>query len=77
MNPPYGRVIGKWTQKAYESSLSGATVVCLIPARTDTKYFHDYCFPYGEVRFIKGRLKFGGCEDSAPFPSAVVVFRGK
>lgn len=77
MNPPYGRVIGDWIRKAYESSLTGATVVCLIPARTDTRYFHDYCLPYGEIRFVKGRLKFGGCEDSAPFPSMVVVFRGK
>ena len=79
MNPPYGREIGKWIKKAYESSLSlsGATVVCLIPARTDTRYFHDYCIPFGEIRFIKGRLKFGGCKNSAPFPSCVVIFRGK
>jgi phage N-6-adenine-methyltransferase len=77
MNPPYGREIGKWIRKAYESSLSGATVVCLIPARTDTKYFQDYCLPYGEIRFIRGRLKFGGSKNSAPFPSAVVVFRGE
>lgn len=77
MNPPYGRTIGLWVKKAYESSLSGATVVCLLPARTDTKYFHDYCLPYGEIRFIRGRLKFGGSKNSAPFPSMVVVFRGK
>lgn len=75
MNPPYGREIGKWVKKAYESSLSGATVVCLIPARTDTKWFHDYCI-YGEIRFIRGRLKFGKSNNSAPFPSAVVIFRG-
>lgn len=76
MNPPYGRTIGLWMKKAYESSLAGATVVCLVPARTDTKWWHDYAIK-GEVEFIKGRLKFGGHKNSAPFPSAVVVFRGK
>jgi phage N-6-adenine methyltransferase len=76
MNPPYGRDISKWMKKAYESSLHGATVVCLVPSRTDTKWFHDFAMK-GEIRFVKGRLKFGGCKNSAPFPSAVVVFRGK
>jgi phage N-6-adenine-methyltransferase len=76
MNPPYGRQIKHWIKKAYDSSLSGATVVCLIPARTDTAYWHDYCMK-GEIRFIRGRLKFGGCENSAPFPNAVVIFRPK
>lgn len=74
MNPPYGRQIGKWIQKAYESSLNGATVVCLIPARTDTAYWHDYVMR-GEIRFIRGRLYFGSGTGAAPFPSAVVVFR--
>lgn len=74
LNPPYGREIGKWIEKAFEESQKGATVVCLIPARTDTKYFHEYCFK-GEVRFIRGRLKFGDAKANAPFPSAVVVFR--
>jgi site-specific DNA-methyltransferase (adenine-specific) len=74
MNPPYGREIGRWMKKAYESSLDGATVVCLVPARTDTCWWHDYAFK-GEVRFIRGRLKFGGSKNAAPFPSAVVVFR--
>jgi phage N-6-adenine-methyltransferase len=73
MNPPYGRGIGKWVQKAYESSLNGATVVCLLPARTDTKWWHEYCMK-GEIRFVKGRLKFGGSKNSAPFPSAIVIF---
>lgn len=73
MNPPYGREIGKWVQKAYESSLNGATVVCLLPARTDTKWWHNYCMK-GEIRLVKGRLKFGGSKNSAPFPSAVVIF---
>lgn len=74
MNPPYGREIGKWVKKAYESSLNGATVVCLLPARTDTKWWHDYCMR-GEMRFIRGRLKFGGSKWNAPFPNAVVIFK--
>jgi phage N-6-adenine-methyltransferase len=75
MNPPYGREIGKWVKKAYESSLEGATVVCLLPSRTDTKWWHDYCMK-GEIRLVKGRLKFGDSKNSAPFPSAVVIFGG-
>ena len=75
MNPPYGREIKYWIQKAYEESLKGATVVCLIPARTDTTYWHNYIFgKASEVRFVKGRLKFGDGKNSAPFPSAVIVF---
>jgi phage N-6-adenine-methyltransferase len=75
MNPPYGREIGAWVQKAYESALNnGATVVCLLPARVDTRWWHDYCAK-GEVHFVRGRLKFGGSPNSAPFPCAVVVFR--
>tara|TARA_R110002020_G_scaffold150764_2_gene327610 strand:+ start:6268 stop:6720 length:453 start_codon:yes stop_codon:yes gene_type:complete len=74
MNPPYGREIKHWIKKAYEESLKGATVVCLIPARTDTSYWHDYCFK-GDVRFLKGRLKFSN-KGSAPFPSAIVIFKG-
>lgn len=75
MNPPYGREIGRWIEKAYESSLGGVTVVCLLPSRTDTKWWHEYVMR-GEVRFLRGRLKFGGSKNSAPFPSAVVIFRG-
>lgn len=74
MNPPYGREIGRWMRKAYESSRAGATVVCLVPARTDTAWWHDYAVK-GEIRFIRGRLKFGGQTNSAPFPSAIVVFK--
>jgi phage N-6-adenine-methyltransferase len=74
MNPPYGRGIGEWVKKAYEHGEAGGTVVCLLPARTDTAWWHDYCIK-GEVTFIRGRLKFGGHKNSAPFPSAVVVFR--
>ena len=72
-NPPYGREVGKWVQKAAES---GCTVVMLLPARTDTKWFHEYIYGRAEVRFVRGRLKFGGSKNSAPFPSMVVVFRG-
>ena len=74
MNPPYGRDIKHWIKKAYESSLNGATVVCLLPARTDTSWWHDYCMK-GTIEFIRGRLKFGDSKNSAPFPSAVVVFK--
>ena len=76
MNPPYGRGIGAWVKKAYESAAGGGAevVVCLLPSRTDTRWFHDYCMK-GEVRFIRGRLKFGDGKNSAPFPSAVVIFR--
>lgn len=81
-NPPYGRQIGKWVQKGYEESRKpGTLVVMLIPARTDTAYFHDYIFggKADEVRFLRGRLKFtdeeGNAKDAAPFPSAVIVWR--
>lgn len=77
-NPPYGREIGSWVRKCYLHGTSGNGIaVMLIPARTDTKWFHEYI--YGkknvEVRFLKGRLKFGGSKNSAPFPSMVVIFR--
>lgn len=74
MNPPYGREIGKWMKKAYESSIDGALVVCLIPARTDTAWWHEYAM-MGEIEFIRGRIKFRGHKNPAPFPSAIVVFR--
>ena len=73
MNPPYGRTIGLWMRKAYEESQRGALVVCLVPARTDTAWWHDYAAK-GQVRFLRGRLRFEGGKHSAPFPSAVVVF---
>ena len=73
-NPPYGRQIGKWVQKGAGAK---ATVVMLLPARTDTKWFHDYIYGKAEVRFIKGRLKFGGQKYNAPFPSMVVIFRNE
>lgn len=71
-NPPYGRKIGLWVEKAAKAE---CTVVMLLPARTDTRWFHDYIYGYAEIRFIKGRLKFGGCDNSAPFPSMICVFR--
>lgn len=74
MNPPYGRVIGDWIAKAYEESRKGAQVVALIPARTDTRYWHDYVMRADEIRLVKGRLRFGDGKNSAPFPSAVVVW---
>jgi len=73
MNPPYGRMIKCWMQKAFEESVGGATVVCLVPARTDTAWWHDYAIR-GEIRFLRGRLKFGISTKPAPFPSALVIF---
>lgn len=73
MNPPYGREIGKWMCKAYETGQQGKTVVCLVPARTCTAWWHDYAAK-GDVLFLRGRLKFGNAKNSAPFPSAIVVF---
>lgn len=76
-NPPYGRQIGKWVEKAYtEGHKENTIVVLLIPARTDTKYFHDYILHRAEVRFLSGRLHFGDGSGTAPFPSMVVIFRG-
>ena len=74
MNPPYGRVIGKWVQKAYESARNGVVVVGLLPARTDTKWFHEYIYNKAQIRFIKGRLKFGRSKNCAPFPNMVVIW---
>jgi site-specific DNA-methyltransferase (adenine-specific) len=75
MNPPYGREISLWVKKAYESSLNdGTVVVCLLPARTDTGWWHDYVLSRAEwTWFIRGRLRFSG-KGSAPFPSALTVF---
>lgn len=75
-NPPYGRELKNWVKKAYEESQKdNTTVVMLIPARTDTIYFHEYIYHKAEIRFIKGRLKFGDATNSAPFPSMVVIFK--
>lgn len=75
-NPPYGREIVEWVRKCHEESLKGTTVVMLIPARTDTSYFHDYIYGKHEIRFIRGRLHFNESKQGAPFPSMVVVMRG-
>ena len=77
MNPPYGREIDKWVRKAHEESLKGATIIALLPARTDTSWFHNYIHNKHEVRFLKGRIKFVGAKDSAPFPSMIVIFKPK
>lgn len=74
MNPPFGKQ-GKWVKKAYEESRKGATVVCLLPARTNTNWWHDYCMK-GEVRFIRGRPKFKGAKHGLPQPLAIVIFIG-
>lgn len=75
-NPPYGRELSKWVEKEYKESRKPNTiVVMLIPARTDTKYFHQYIYKKSEIRFIKGRLKFGNSTNGAPFPSMVVVMK--
>ncbi len=75
-NPPYGKAIKEWVRKCYEESQKlNTTVVALLPARTDTKYFHEYIYYKARgIHFVKGRLKFGGCKNSAPFPSMVVFF---
>ena len=77
LNPPYGRQLGKWVEKAYESTRKGGIIVMLIPARTDTQFWHKYVVKADEIRFIEGRITFVGAEHSAPFPSAVVVFGRK
>jgi phage N-6-adenine-methyltransferase len=84
LNPPYGREIARWIRKAFLSARHGATVVCLVPARTDTAWWHDYA-EKGEVRFVRGRIRFerGGIpigdttkgSAKSPFPSAIIVFR--
>ena len=75
-NPPYGRNIGKWIKKASEEAAKpNTTVVLLLPARTDTAWFHDYIYKKADVEFLSGRLKFGGCGNSAPFPSMIVTMR--
>lgn len=84
-NPPYGRALGAWVEKAYNEAKGGTTIVLLIPARTDTSYFHDFIYGKAEIRFIRGRLKFTdedgktqtGAAGRAPFPSMVVIYNGR
>lgn len=80
INPPYGKnrkPIKVWVRKAYDESLKGATCVLLIPARTNTTWFHDLCIKHSEIRFVKGRPKFVGCKHGLPQPLVLIVFRGK
>ena len=77
MNCPYGREISKWVEKAYNENKKGTLVVCLLPARTDTNWFHKYIYNQHEIRFIKGRLKFNDGKQAAPFPSMLVIMKGK
>lgn len=74
-NPPYGTEIATWIAKGYMQWLDGKTVVFLVPSRTDTTWWHNYCMNATEIRFIKGRLKFDDAKGYAPFPSAIVIFR--
>ena len=74
-NPPYGRGIGDWTAKGLKSCGGGAIVVMLLPARTDTKWFHRDILGQAEIRFIKGRLHFDGHKNGAPFQSMIVIWR--
>lgn len=73
-NPPYGREIGRWVAKCHSESRDGAIVVCLIPARTDTRYWHDHVMQAAEIRLVRGRLRFGDSTGNAPFPNAIVIF---
>jgi len=73
-NPPY-REVRRWVRKAAEEAQAGATVVCLLPASTDTQWWHTWVIPWAEIRFLQGRLKFSGSKTNAPFPCAVVIFR--
>lgn len=77
-NPPYGREIGRWVQKAYEEAQAGTRIVLLIPARTDTSYFHEFIYGKAEIRFIRGRLRFtdedGNVSNPAPFPSMLAIY---
>jgi phage N-6-adenine-methyltransferase len=80
MNPPYGREIGQWVRKAYIESTKGAFVVALLPARTDTAWWHNWVIgpnpqhPYAQVEYLRGRIKFVGAKSTAPFPNAIAVY---
>jgi len=76
VNPPYSK-IADWVKYAHEQAKQNKTVVMLIPSRTDTRWWHDFCMKADEIRFIRGRLKFGNAKHSAPFPSALVIWRAK
>ena len=76
-NPPYGRDVWKWVERAFDTHwVNDNTIAMLLPARTDTRWFHRYIYGKAEIRFLRGRLKFSGSKNSAPFPSMIVIFRG-
>lgn len=76
-NPPYGRTVTQWVRKAYEHFIGGGKAVLLLPARTDTRWFHEYVYGKAEIRFIKGRIKYGNAKWNAPFPTMIVIYRKK
>jgi hypothetical protein len=76
-NPPYGKEIGIWIRKAYQESLTGKTIVCLIPSRTDTEWWHEWVMKATEIRFCRGRLRFNESKSNAPFPSAIAIFKNR
>lgn len=75
LNPPYGRQLKLWVEKAYRESINGATIVMLIPSRTNTNWWHDFCMRASEIRFIKGRPKFVGAKHGLPQPLAIIIFK--
>lgn len=77
MNPPYGNQLKRWVKKAYEESLKGTVVVCLLPVRTNTVYWHNYVLNIAEIRFIKGYPKFGDAKQGLKVPLAIVIFKGE
>ena len=76
MNPPYGREVGQWVEKAYNEARKGAFVVGLVPARTDTAWWHNYVIGKASILYLSGRLKFGDAKQSAPFPSVILIWWG-
>lgn len=76
MNPPYGRNIGQWIAKAESEAHRGALVVALVPARTDTAWWQNHVIGKASICYLSGRLKFGNSKQSAPFPSAILVYWG-
>lgn len=76
MNPPYGRIMVQWLKKAVEETRNGVTTIALIPCRSNTGWWHDVVMKHGEVRFVRGRPKFGDAKEGLPWPLAIVIFRG-
>lgn len=77
MNPPYGRGLSNWMKKAVQEQKNGVTTVCLIPARTNTNWFHDVVIPHAEIRFVRGRPKFGNADQGLPWPLLILIFKGE